>query len=119
MKCILKIPDTVQEEKVERVTSLETIQRVYEFLLKVNIPKVWQNLYSKAAIEERKRQEKREKGRSKHAVYNYGHLVGERSALAATKAAFGRCIFAFDEYCFTQGWVLDSGFVCCPANHIS
>jgi hypothetical protein len=73
---MLKFHSGIQEDKVDRVTSLETIQRVYEFLLKVNIPQLWEQLYSEAAIEARKKQEKRKKGETP-LPYRYGHLVGE------------------------------------------
>ena len=70
----------VQAEKVGRVTSLETIQRVYQFLLKVEMPQLWQQLYSEEAIAQRKEQDKKKKENkgapSVPSVYEYGHLVG-------------------------------------------
>ena len=67
-------------EKVGRVTSLETIQRVYQFLLKIKKPREWQNNYSKEAIEQRKQQEKN-KDKSRPSEYVYEHLVGEALSL--------------------------------------
>ena len=72
----------VQEEKVDRVTSLETIQRVYEFLLRIKIPPLWRSLYSESAKAERKKQQKKE-DTGRPSEYVYGHLVGKASLLPA------------------------------------
>jgi len=66
----------MQEDKVDRVTSLETIQRVYEFLLKIKIPALWKQLYGEVAIEERKKLAKKSQDEPRQ-LYKYGHLVGE------------------------------------------
>ena len=83
----------LQAEKVGRVTSLEMIQRVYQFLLKIEMPQLWQQLYSEEAIEQRKQEEKKRKKEKSWmpSVYEYGHLMGRSHYLQHTTLALG-CI---------------------------